>query len=174
MTSRVHPLAIAAAFALLAPTLAPTRAGAQTQPPTPTQAPAQAPAPPPASAPAPAAASPAEQSLEVSVTYSGKGEVSKQHEITIFLFTDPNIGAGSVPVAVGTVEANGGAFRFSGLPPMVYIAVVYDDAGSYERQGPPPPGTPVFVHGMAAGAAEGVKPGKDVKVNVTFDDANRM
>jgi hypothetical protein len=170
MTSRVHPLAIAAAFAVLAPTLAPTLAAARAE----AQTPAPTPAPAAATAQAPAAAAPEDQALEVTVTYAGKGEVSKQHEISIFLFTDPNITAGSAPVAVGTVEANGGAFKFTGLPPVVYIAVVYDDTGNYERQGPPPSGTPVFLHGMAAGAPEGVKAGKDAKVKVTFDDANRM
>jgi hypothetical protein len=130
-----------------------------------------------AQAPAPVQAptAPADEGgLEVAVTYSGKGEVSRQHEISIFLFTDPNITAGSMPVAVGTVDENSGAFRFTGLPPVVYIAVVYDDTGNYEREGPPPPGTPIFLHGMAAGAPEGVKPGKDAKVTVTFDDSNRM
>ena len=80
-----------------------------------------------------------------------------------------------MPIAVGTVDENSGAFRFTGLPPVVYIAVVYDDTGNYEREGPPPAGTPIFLHGMAgAGAPEGVKPGKDAKVKVTFDDSNRM
>ena len=80
-----------------------------------------------------------------------------------------------MPVAVGTIETNGGTFTFSGLPPVVYIAVVYDDTGNYEREGPPPAGTPLSLHGMAAGGLpEGVKPGKGAKVTVTFDDSNRM
>ncbi|MEO5820442.1 MAG: hypothetical protein ABIT71_08025 [Vicinamibacteraceae bacterium] len=133
---------------------------------------AQAPAPAAAATPAPAPAG--EHSLDVTVTYAGKGEVSTEHEVSIFLFTDPNITEASTPVAVGTVETNGGHFSFADLPPVVYIAVVYDDTGKYNREGPPPPGTPVSLHGMAAGAPEGVKPGKDAKVAVTFDDSNRM
>lgn len=128
-------------------------------------------------APAPAAApsaSPEDSALEVTVTYKGKGEVSAAHEISIFLFTDPNITEASEPVGVGTVETNGGHATFKGLPPVVYIAVVYDEAGTYAREGPPTPGTPVSIHGMAAGAAEGVKPGKGAKISVTFDDSNRM
>lgn len=153
--------------ALVAGALAglPALAFAQAQP-----APSQAPA-------GTAAASPAageELTLDVTVTYSGKGEVSATNEISIFLFTDPNITEGSMPVAVGTVEENGGHVLFKGLPPVVYIAVVYDDTGKYDREGPPPPGTPVSVHGMASGAAEGVKAGKGAKVTVTFDDSNRM
>ena len=138
---------------------------------------AQAP-PAPAQTPPAAAASPApageEHTLDVTVTYSGKGDVSAKHEISIFLFTDPNITEASMPVAVGVLEANGGHFLFKNLPPAVYIAVVYDDTGNYTREGPPPPGTPVMLYGMASGAAEAVKPGKDAKVTVTFDDSNRM
>ncbi|HWJ57314.1 MAG TPA: hypothetical protein VNR90_13840 [Vicinamibacterales bacterium] len=115
-----------------------------------------------------------DQALDVTVTYSGKGEVSAKHEISIFLFTDPNITEASMPVAVGVLEENGGHFQFKNLPPTVYIAVVYDDTGNYTREGPPPPGTPVMLYGMASGAAEAVKPGKDAKVTVTFDDSNRM
>ena len=113
--------------------------------------------------------------LDVTVTYNGKGQVSTKNEISIFLFTDPNITEASEPVAVGVVESNGGHFLFKGLPPLVYIAVVYDELGTYERDSAPPPGTPVMIYGMATGgAAEGVKPGKDAKVSVTFDDSNRM
>ena len=114
------------------------------------------------------------QTLDVSVTYSGKGTVSAKNEISIFLFTDPNITPTSTPVAVGLVEENGGHFLFKDLPPVVYIAVVYDDLGTYNRDAAPPPGTPILLYGMAAGAPEAVKPGTDATVSVTFDDSNRM
>ena len=45
---------------------------------------------------------------------------------------------------------------------------------NHEREGPLATGTPIAIHGIAAGAAEGVKPGKGAKVTVTFDDSNRM
>jgi len=128
----------------------------------------------PPAAGAAAASAGEDQALDVTVTYAGKGEVSATHQISIFLFTDPNITEASMPVAVGVLEANGGHFLFKNLPPAVYIAVVYDDTGNYTREGPPPPGTPVMLYGMASGAAEAVKPGKDAKVTVTFDDSNRM
>jgi hypothetical protein len=129
---------------------------------------------PPAPAAGAAASAREELTLDVTVTYAGKGEVSAKNEISIFLFADPNITEASMPVAVGTVEENGGHVLFKGLPPVVYIAVVYDDTGKYDREGPPPPGTPVSLHGMAAGAPQGVKSGQGAKVTVTFDDSNRM
>jgi hypothetical protein len=128
-----------------------------------------------AQAPPAAQAADASGSLAVTVTYKGKGEVSTKHEIGIFLFSDPNINESSMPVGAGLVEMNGGTATFMGLPPVVYIVVVYDDAGTYERDAAPPPGTPVAIHGIAtAGAPEAVKTGKDAKVSVTFDDSNRM
>jgi hypothetical protein len=124
--------------------------------------------------PAPAATPDEQGELEVAVTYKGKGDVSPKNEISVFLFTDPNISESSMPVGVGVVETNGGVATFKGLPPVVYIAVVYDDAGTYERDSAPPPGTPVALYGSVPGTAEAVKTGKGAKVNVTFDDSTRM
>ena len=154
MTRRVHQGMFAAIGTVLALILAPAAMRAQ-------------------ATPAPAATVPAatdDASLDVTVTYNGKGEVSAKNEVTIFLFTDPNISEASMPVAVGTVEENGGHFLFTALPP-----VVYDEAGTYDRESAPPPGTPVAIYGFATGgAAEAVKVGKDAKVSVTFDDSHRM
>jgi hypothetical protein len=149
-------------------------AGAITLAGLPSPAAAQAQPAPPQTPPAAAAPAAEERARDVTVTSSGKGEVSVKNEISIFLFTDPNITEASTPVAVGTVEENGGHFLFKDLPPVVYIAVVYDDAGTYNRDSAPPPGTPVMLYGMASGAPEAVKTGKDAKVTVTFDDSNRM
>jgi hypothetical protein len=130
-------------------------------------------APPPAQAPAAAATEGGD--LEVTVTYKGKGEVSAKNEVSVFLFTDPNVNESSTPVGVATIEQNGGSTVFKALPPLVYIAVVYDEKGTYERQGPPEPGTPVAMHGTSQGGQPlGVKPGRGAKVAITFDDAQRM
>ena len=154
MTRYVHAVAFTAIFFAAAVAASPSMAAARIQAP-------------------PAATD--EGTLEVSVTYKGKGEVSTKNEISVFLFTDPNITGESEPIAVGVVETNGGAVTLKGLPPLVYIAVVYDDAGTYNRDSAPPPGTPVAVHGLATGGkAEGVKPGKGAKVAITFDDSQRM
>ena len=126
-------------------------------------------------APAGQGAADAEGALDVAVTYKGKGDVSPKNEISVFVFSDPNINESSMPVGVGAISENGGHVLLNGLPPVVYIAVVYDDQGTYKRDSAPPPGTPVSIHGMAtAGAAEPVKTGKGAKVSVTFDDSQRM
>jgi hypothetical protein len=124
--------------------------------------------------PAPAAGED-DTSLEVTVTYKGKGDVSAKNQISVFVFSDPNINESSMPVAVGVVEENAGHVLLKGLPGVVYIAVVYDELGTYKRDSAPPPGTPVSIYGMATGgAAEAVKPGKGAKVSVVFDDSQRM
>jgi hypothetical protein len=154
--------------ALLAGALAvalPVAAHAQAQP-------APAPAPAPASPPALSAAT---GTLDVSVEYKGKGEVSAKNEISIFLFSEPNIGPESMPVGVAIIETNGGTATFTGMPPVVYIVAVYDDVGTFERKAAPPSGTPVALYGIVAGGVpEGVKTGNGAKVTFTFDDANRM
>lgn len=127
------------------------------------------------SAPAAAAGG---QDLQVTVTYTGKGEVGKQNEISVFLFDTPIINGQSAPVAIRTIEKNGGSAQFTGvMASPVYIAVAYDEKGNFTPgEGPPPVGTPVAIHGETkpgAGATP-VKPGKGVKVTISFNDAVRM
>jgi hypothetical protein len=124
---------------------------------------------------APAAGAGGDRSLAVTVTYKGKGEVSATNEVSIFLFDTPVINEQSMPIGVETLVKNGGTVTFQALPvDTVYIAVVYDEKGIYDREGPPPTGTPVAIHGDQGGAATGVKTGKDAKVSITFDDTTRM
>jgi hypothetical protein len=124
------------------------------------------------------AAAQAGEELQVIVTYKGKGDVSKANEIVVFLFDNPIINAGSRPIAIRTIEKNGGSAQFTGLTlSPVYVAVAYDDKGTFTPgEGPPPVGTPVSIHGETkpgAGAAP-VKTGKGAKLAITFNDAVRM
>ncbi len=113
--------------------------------------------------------------LKVTVTYKGAGTVDASHEIYLWVFDTPNIGADSVPVATEVITTNGGAASFSGLPKEVYLAAAFDEKGDYDgTSGPPPPGTPITIYGEM-GAAKGVATGgADAAVAVTFDDTVRM
>ena len=130
-----------------------------------------------ASTPAPTvarAAAAEEFALEVAVTYTGKGNVSARNPILVFLFGSQNIEESDI-VGVATIEQDGGAAIFKDLPPVVYIALVYDETGKYKGETPIPSGTPTSLHGMASGGApEGVKPGNGAKITLTFDDSYRM
>ena len=78
--------------------------------------------------------------LKVTVDYKGAGTVDATHEIFVWVFDTPNIGADSVPLANDVVTTNGGTLSFSGLPKEVYLAAAFDEKGDYDgTSGPPPP-----------------------------------
>ena len=112
--------------------------------------------------------------LAVTVTYKGAGEVKASNEISIFLFDTPTINAESQPIGMQTIEKNGGVANFTNLPATVYIAVVFDEKGVYDQQGPPPTGTPLAIHSEKNGPSLPVSTGKGAKVSITFDDTIRM
>jgi hypothetical protein len=113
--------------------------------------------------------------LKVTVSYKGAGTVDASHEIYLWVFDNPNIGADSIPVASEVITANGATASFTGLPKQVYLAAAFDEKGDYDgTSGPPPPGTPITIYGEM-GAAKGVATGgADAAVTVTFDDTMRM
>ena len=112
--------------------------------------------------------------LKVTVNYKGAGTVDTTHEVFVWVFDNPNIGADSVPIATDALTANGGTLTFSGLPKEVYLAMAFDEKGDYDgTSGPPPPGTPITIYdmGVAKAVATG---GADAALSVTFDDTTRM
>lgn len=122
-------------------------------------------------APKPAAAS----DVSVTVSYTGKAKVDDTHEIWVFLFPNPDISAGSQPLAVQPVKKSGGTTTFKNVTQdPVYVAVAFDEKGDYDgTAGPPPPGTPIALHGKD-GVMIAVKPGPAGKVKLSFSDERRM
>jgi hypothetical protein len=113
--------------------------------------------------------------LKVTVDYKGSGSVDATHEIFVWVFDNPNIGADSVPIANDVLTTNGGTLTFSGLPKEVYLAAAYDEKGDYDgTSGPPPTGTPITIFGDMGVAKAVVTGGADTAVSVTFDDTVRM
>ena len=113
--------------------------------------------------------------LKVTVDYKGSGSVDATHEIFVWVFDNPNIGADSVPIANDMLTTNGGTLTFSGLPKEVYLAAAYDENGDYDgTSGPPPTGTPITIYGDMGVAKAVVTGGADTAVSVTFDDTVRM
>jgi hypothetical protein len=113
--------------------------------------------------------------LKVTVNYKGSGTVDKSHQIFVWVFDNPDIGANSVPISSDVITTNGGMASFSGLPKTVYLAAAFNEKGDYDgTQGPPPAGTPVTIYG-GIGSAKAVETGgADAAVAVTFDDSTRM
>ena len=125
--------------------------------------------------PAPAAAQ-AGGEVTITVSYTGKGVVDATNEILVFLFDHPNPTAQSNPLGMQAVTKNGGAVTFKGLTASpVYAAVVYDEKGTYDgRGGPPPVGTPFLIYGVTAKTqATPIVPGPKGKVTIRFDGSNR-
>lgn len=113
--------------------------------------------------------------LKVTVDYKGSGDVDASHEIFVWVFDTPNIGADSVPIASDVVTANDASLSFSGLPKEVYLAAAYDEKGDYDgTSGPPPSGTPITIYGDMGVAKAIPTGGADTAVTVTFDGTVRM
>ena len=117
--------------------------------------------------------------LAISVEYTGKGAVDKDHRLWIWVFDNPDSSTwpDSTPLAVAMLTENGATHKFTGLPKQVYFGTAYDEAGGYDgTAGPPPAGTPISVYGMAdGGMAQAVGTGgDDAAVKATFDDSFRM
>jgi len=115
--------------------------------------------------------------VSVTVTYTGKGPVDATHEIWVFLFDTPSIGAGARPLSAQTITKSGGAAVFKAVTTdPVYIAVAYDEKGDYDgNAGPPPNGTPIAMYGAdAKGVAGPLKTAGGAKVKLSFNDARRM
>lgn len=116
-------------------------------------------------------------SVRVTVKYTGKGAVDADHKIWVWLFTTPNIGAESQPIAEDAMAKNGGTVAFTNVTAAtVYVAVAYDEQGGFVGQAPPPPGSPIAIYGAKGpdGAAQPVTPGAKGSIAITFSDAVRM
>lgn len=113
-------------------------------------------------------------SVRVTVKYTGKGAVDETHPLWLWLFDTPEIGPGSMPIAVLSVGKNGDTATFESVAAAkVWIAAAYDVNGTMSASAPPPSGTPVGVYASSTGAPEGVKPG-DTPAILTFDDSFRI
>ena len=127
---------------------------------------------PPAASKAPAIAA---TDVAVTVNYTGKGVVDAKRNILLFLFSDPNIGPTSQPLGPPQlVQKNGQTVTFNGITnKTVYIFAIYNEQGTYDGVGgPPPAGTPVGVYGTAKGPTA-VTPGMKTPVKLTFDGAKK-
>jgi hypothetical protein len=115
--------------------------------------------------------------VTVTVKYTGKGTVDATHKIWVWLFLDPNIGPGSIPIAEESIDKNGGTASFANVTgKQVYVAVAYDEAGGFGGNAPPPPGSPIAMYGVKApdDKPAAVVPGAKSSVSITFDDTQRM
>ena len=113
--------------------------------------------------------------VNVTVNYTGKGEVDTSHRLWVWLFDTPEIGPGAIPVAELSLTKNGDIAAFKAVSAaQVWIAVAYDEKGGFAGSAPPPMGSPVALYGAETGAPAPVTPGEKASVTVTFNDSARM
>jgi hypothetical protein len=113
--------------------------------------------------------------VTVTLTYKGKGTVDGSHRIWVWLFTSPDLGPNSMPIAELSVDSNGGEATFEGISAeRVWIAAAFDEQGVMSGNAPPPSGIPVGVYMGSDGAPKSVVPGDAATAVLTFDDAFRM
>ena len=111
--------------------------------------------------------------VTVTVTYTGKGKVDDSHELWVYLFDHPEIGAQSEPLAIQPIRKSGGTTTFKSVTAdPVYIGVAYDEQGDFDALGEPPVGTPIAIYAKD-GKTTPVKPGAGAKVKITFDEKVR-
>ena len=113
--------------------------------------------------------------VNVTVKYTGKGEVDGSHRLWVWLFDSPDIGPGAMPISEMSLTKNGDLAGFKAISAAkVWIAVAYDENGGFAGNAPPPLGSPVTIYGMETGAPTAVTPGENGAVAITFNDAIRM
>ena len=113
--------------------------------------------------------------VKVTITYNGKGKVDATHKLWVYLFDNPNIGAGSMPIGMVAVDKNGADAVFDGVAgEKVYVAAAFDEQGVMTGDGPPPTGSPIGILAAADGMPIAVAPGPKGLAKLAFDDTNRM
>ena len=120
---------------------------------------------------------PAVNGVTVTVKYTGKGTVDANHKLWVWLFDNPNIGPGAIPIAEMSLDKNGTTAAFAEVAAkQVYVAVAYDENGGFAGQAPPPPGSPIAMYGVKSADAQPapVTPGPKAAVTITFADTQRM
>ena len=117
--------------------------------------------------------------LLITVDYQGPGTVSQNHQLSVFVFDDPNMSADSLPIWTGQLADNqktlsAGSFDAS----TIWVAVTFDETGGYDPfAGPPPSGSPFALYstdptGMPTGVA--LHDDQETEIAIAFDGTLRM
>ena len=113
--------------------------------------------------------------VKITVKYAGKGTVDGSHRVWVWLFSSPEIGPGSMPIAQTSIDQNGTVAMFDNVAAeRVWVAVAFDEQGVMAGDGPPPSGTPIGLYVGSDGAPRAVTPGDTADATLVFDDSMRM
>jgi hypothetical protein len=113
--------------------------------------------------------------VKVTLNYKGKGTVDGSHRVWVWLFTSPDLGPNSMPIAELSVDSNGGVATFESVSAeRVWIAAAFDEQGVMSGNAPPPSGIPVGIYMGGDGVPKSVVPSDAATAVLTFDDSFRM
>lgn len=113
--------------------------------------------------------------VKITVKYAGQGTVDGSHRVWVWLFSSPEIGPGSMPIAQTSIDKNGTVAMFDNVAAeRVWVAVAFDEQGVMAGDGPPPSGTPIGLYVGSDGAPRAVTPGDTADATLVFDDSMRM
>ena len=115
--------------------------------------------------------------LEVTVNYTGPGEVDADHALFLVIYSAADFQPESI-IGAQIATANGATVSFENVSAAtVYLSALYDEQGGWNGTTAVPSGSPAGAYaapGSFAPAAIAVAAGETVQVNLTFDDAFRM
>jgi hypothetical protein len=113
--------------------------------------------------------------VKVTLNYNGKGTVDGSHRVWVWLFTSPDLGPNSMPIAELSVDSNGGVATFEAVSAeRVWIAAAFDEQGVMSGNAPPPSGAPLGMYVGSDGVPKSVVPGDAATAVLTFNDSTRM
>ena len=112
--------------------------------------------------------------LEVTVRYTGSGEVDAHHGLVAILLDNAEVMNPATRIlGIRYLTANGASASFADLAiEKVFVFAMYDEKGGYTGTGGPP-GPIGFIAGED-GAPAPVLVREDPRVTLTFDDTHRM
>jgi hypothetical protein len=114
--------------------------------------------------------------IQVEITYTGSGTVNASHKIYVALWDSADF-SGGPPVAVKSLDSKSGTVTFTDVQKVpAYVSAAYDPTGKWEAQSPPPSGSSVGMYSTNPPTPTSieVEPGKTAKVNIAFDDSNKV
>ena len=115
--------------------------------------------------------------LNVTVQYTGPGDVDAEHAIYLALYDTPDIAAGPMPIGAQVVTADGETAQFPNLTASpVYLAAIFDMQGGWDGVSAVPSGSPAATYRPGEFAATPIElaAGQTVDVAFSFDAAFRM
>ena len=117
------------------------------------------------------------RTLNVTVNYTGDGQVGDNNLVFLTLWDTPNMQA-AAPIAGQAAATNGAVVSFENVTASpVYLTALYDGQGGWTGTTAPPSGTTVGIYGMdASGTPSGIEigDGQSVDVEFSFNDLMKL